>query len=67
MNGFDGPEFGPKYSEKNKRVFSPELLQESEGIIRLQMGSNSGASQAGMTPYGQGRQIYDPKVVHMNC
>ena len=43
------------------------MLQESERIIRLQMGSNSGASQAGMTPYGQGRQIYDPKVVHLKC
>ena len=25
------------------------------------MGYNLGASQSGMTPYGQARQIYDPK------
>lgn len=27
------------------------------------MGYNLGASQSGMTPYGQARQIYDPKFV----
>lgn len=32
-------------------------------VIGLQMGSNMGASQSGMTPYGQSRQIYDPKIV----
>lgn len=55
--GFDGPEFGPKFSENNPREFSEEVLQEGNKVIGLQMGSNLGASQAGMTPAGLPRQI----------
>ena len=51
------PGIGPKESAKNKREFSEEQLAEGKGIIGLQMGSNKGASQAGATPYGLGRQI----------
>ena len=56
-NGFEGPEFGPKFSENNPREFSEEVLQEGNKVIGLQMGSNLGASQAGMTPAGLPRQI----------
>ena len=33
------------------------LSEDSHKIIGLQSGSNKGASQAGMTPYGATRQI----------
>ena len=48
---------GPKEADKNKREFTDEQLQAGKGVIGLQMGSNKGASQAGATPYGLGRQI----------
>ncbi len=48
------------------REFDEEVLQEGNLVIGLQMGSNMGASQSGMTPYGQGRQIYDSKIVENN-
>ena len=51
------PGIGPKEATQNKREFSEEQLAEGKGIIGLQMGSNKGASQAGATPYGLGRQI----------
>lgn len=44
-------------ANENKRNFSEEKLKESHKIIGLQYGSNKGASQAGMTAYGTGRQI----------
>lgn len=50
------PSLGPKEADKNKREFSDQQLQEGKAIIGLQMGSNRGASQAGMTPAGLGRQ-----------
>ncbi len=56
--GFE-PAIGPKESQKNERVFSEEQLQEGKKVIGLQMGSNKGASQSGMS-YGKGRQIHDP-------
>ena len=40
------------FSEAQKIV-----SQDSHKIIGLQSGSNKGASQAGMTPYGAARQI----------
>ena len=49
-------------ADKNVREFDEETLQEGKLVIGLQMGSNMGASQSGMTPYGQGRQIHDPKI-----
>lgn len=53
------PPFGPKEATENKRQFSEETLQAGKGVIGLQMGTNRGASQAGMTPTGLGRQIHD--------
>lgn len=51
------PNWFHKKSQENKREFTEEQLQEGKNIIGLQMGTNRGASQAGMTGYGQGRQI----------
>ena len=56
-NNFDGPTLGPKESDEQKREFTQEQLEEGKKVIGLQMGSNRGASQAGATPYGLGRQI----------
>lgn len=57
-NGFRGPTLGPKESQKQQRHFDPqEQKQASQSVIGLQMGSNRGASQAGMTPYGLQRQV----------
>ena len=33
------------------------IYQAGQSVIGLQYGSNKGASQAGMTPYGASRQI----------
>lgn len=46
-----------KKAQENKREFTDEQLSEGKNIIGLQMGTNKGASQAGMTSYGLGRQI----------
>ena len=56
--GYSGPALGPKESTAQKREFSEGQMQEGKHIIGLQMGSNRGASQAGMTPYGATRQIH---------
>ena len=56
-NGYDGPVIGPKEAAANKREFTEDQLKEGQKVIGLQMGSNKGASQAGATPYGLGRQI----------
>ena len=48
---------GPKESDENVREFTEEQKTQGKSIIGLQMGSNKGASQAGATPYGLGRQI----------
>ena len=53
-----GPALGPKESTAQKREFSDEKLKDGKNVIGLQMGSNRGASQAGMTPYGASRQIH---------
>ena len=56
--GFTGPVLGPKEAEKQVRNFNAEdQKRASQSVIGLQMGSNRGASQAGMTPYGLSRQI----------
>lgn len=47
----------PRKSQENKRDFSESQLKEGKNVIGLQMGSNKGASQAGMTGYGRPRQI----------
>lgn len=49
---------GPKEADKNKRVFTAEQLKQSEGVIRLQSGSNKGATQAGIN-FGKTRTIMD--------
>ncbi len=59
--GFSGPTIGPKESAANKRDFSEEQLRAGHNVIGLQMGSNKGASQTGMS-YGAPRQIHDPTV-----
>ena len=59
--GFAGPTLGPKEAVPNPRSFDEQQLKEGRNVIGLQMGTNQVASQAGMTAYGQTRQIYDPK------
>ncbi|NP_001080783.1 transgelin 2 S homeolog [Xenopus laevis] len=51
------PNWFPKKSQENKRDFSQDQLKEGKNIIGLQMGTNKGASQSGMTGYGMPRQI----------
>ncbi|XP_030010568.1 transgelin-like [Sphaeramia orbicularis] len=51
------PNWFHKKAQENRREFTEEQLSEGKNIIGLQMGTNKGASQAGMTGYGQGRQI----------
>ena len=56
-NGFTGPTLGVKVANENKREFDDSVLKAGQNVIGLQYGSNKGASQAGMTAYGTGRQI----------
>ncbi|GAA6235961.1 transgelin-like [Lates japonicus] len=51
------PSWFHKKSQENRRDFSEEQLSEGRNVIGLQMGTNKGASQAGMTGYGRPRQI----------
>ncbi|KAK7922653.1 hypothetical protein WMY93_009555 [Mugilogobius chulae] len=51
------PNWFHRKAQENKRDFSEEQLQQGKNVIGLQMGTNAGASQAGMTGYGQPRQI----------
>ncbi|KAM9294090.1 transgelin-2 [Gastrophryne carolinensis] len=51
------PNWFPKKSQENKRDFSQDKLKEGKNVIGLQMGTNRGASQSGMTGYGMPRQI----------
>ena len=51
------PNWFPKKSQENRRAFSEDKLKEGQSVIGLQMGTNRGASQAGMTGYGMPRQI----------
>ncbi|XP_035212294.1 muscle-specific protein 20-like [Stegodyphus dumicola] len=55
--GYEGPTIGVKVADENKRLFTKEMLEMGKTIIGLQSGSNQGASQRGMTPYGAPRQI----------
>ena len=50
--------FGPKEAEANPRVFSDQQMLAGRNIIGLQMGTNKGASQAGMM-FGKQRMIID--------
>lgn len=62
-NGYTGPVIGPKEAEANPREFDEGKLREGRNVIGLQMGTNQVASQAGMTPYGKGRQVADTRIV----
>ncbi|KAL5457568.1 hypothetical protein EMCRGX_G034839 [Ephydatia muelleri] len=55
--GFKGPVIGPKEASAQKRDWTDGDLRAGQAVIGLQMGSNKGASQAGMTPYGLARQV----------
>jgi len=56
---YSGPEnYWPRKSEKNVREFTDEQLRASQTVISLQYGTNTGASQAGMT-MGKQRMIID--------
>jgi len=56
--GLAVPKCGPKEATKNVRNFDSEQQKKAgQSVIGLQMGSNLGASQAGMTPYGLSRQV----------
>jgi len=55
--GWNGPTLGVKVSSENRRNFDEDVLKAGQSMIGLQYGSNKGASQAGMTPYGASRQI----------
>jgi len=56
--GYSGPSLGAKESKQNVRQFDEETLKQGKAVIGLQMGTNKGASQAGMTAYGAQRQIH---------
>ena len=56
-NGYHGPVIGKKMATENKRAFDESVMKAGQSVIGLQYGSNKGASQAGMTAYGTGRQI----------
>ncbi|XP_046891367.1 transgelin isoform X2 [Hypomesus transpacificus] len=45
-----------KKAQENRRDFSDDQLKEGKNVIGLQMGTNKGASQQGMS-YGRPRQI----------
>ncbi|XP_075888756.1 calponin-1 [Nelusetta ayraudi] len=53
---------GVKYAEKQKRQFNQEQLREGRNVIGLQMGTNTLASQKGMTSYGTRRHLYDSRI-----
>ncbi len=57
--GFNGPTLGPKEAKGEKREFTEEQLKAGQNVIGLQMGTNKGASQAGMTAYGASREVKD--------
>lgn len=59
-----GPVIGVKVADENPREFSQDQLKEGHKIIGLQYGSNKGATQAGMTPYGATRQIIPDEFNH---
>ena len=57
--GFGGPDsYWPKKTEKQAREFTAEQMKAGQNIIGLQMGTNKGASQAGMN-IGKSRHIVD--------
>jgi len=61
--GFEGPPLGARVAQQNKREFDDNVLKAGQSVIGLQYGSNKGASQAGMTAYGTGRQIRPDELI----
>lgn len=57
----DLPILGPKEAQPTPREFDEQKLREGRNVASLQMGTNQVAHQAGMTPYGMGRQIHDTR------
>jgi len=53
---FGKPGIGPKEATKNVRNFSEEQLKQGDSVIGLQMGSNKGATQAGIN-FGNTRHM----------
>ncbi|KAI6652912.1 Muscle-specific protein 20-like isoform X2 [Oopsacas minuta] len=51
------PVLSPKEAEGKVRDFSKQQIADSSKVISLQMGTNAGASQAGMVSPGTRRQI----------
>ncbi|ELV11956.1 Calponin-3 [Tupaia chinensis] len=54
-------DIGVKYAEKQTRRFDEGKLKAGQSVIGLQMGTNKVASQKGMSVYGLGLQVHDPK------
>lgn len=57
MFTFSVPQVTGGESTPNVRNFTEEQMKAGQGIIGLQMGTNKGASQKGMTAPGAMRQI----------
>ena len=57
-NNYTGPSIGVKMSMENRREFTKEQMDQGKTVIGLQMGTNKGASQAGMN-LGKTRAIMD--------
>jgi hypothetical protein len=57
-NGMNGPTCGAKPSNENRRNFTEDQLKSGNAVIGLQMGTNKGASQKGMS-MGNTRHIAD--------
>ena len=51
---------------QNKREFDDATMKAGQSVIGLQYGSNKGASQAGMTAYGTGRQIRPEGIINLH-
>jgi len=52
------PDYWPRKTERNVRNFTEEQLKAGQNVIGLQMGTNKGASQAGIV-MGKQRMILD--------
>ena len=55
--GFSGPKLGVKMSEKNERNFSQDQIDAGKFVASKQMGSNQGATQAGLGGFGNQRKM----------
>lgn len=60
---FLSPKSGMTAPGTQRQILDKKLDMEvcDTTIVSLQMGSNKGASQTGMTVYGLPRQVYDSK------